>query len=111
MSGLQRGQNPLDLPVLCSPCGGGVVHEGEGMAVELERELRLQAEFQMRFPIPVRMPKAVEIDVALPLDMEFVDYTWDGESHACGRIVAFVVGKIEESLHCRFLFHASHSTA
>jgi hypothetical protein len=46
---------------------------------ELERELRLQADFQKRFPIPVRMPKAVEVDLNLPFDMEFVDYTWGGE--------------------------------
>jgi hypothetical protein len=44
----------------------------------LERELRLQADFQKRFPIPVRMPKAIEVDLTLPFDMEFVDYTWGG---------------------------------
>jgi len=45
---------------------------------QLERELRLQANFQTRFPIPVRMPKAVQLDLSLPFDMEFVDYTWGG---------------------------------
>lgn len=51
---------------------------------QLERELQIQADFQKRFPIPVRMPKAIEIDATLPFDMEFVDYTWNGktpESH------------------------------
>mmetsp|Transcript_24935 Transcript_24935/g.27928 ORF Transcript_24935/g.27928 Transcript_24935/m.27928 type:complete len:500 (-) Transcript_24935:174-1673(-) len=45
---------------------------------QLERELRLKANFQTRFPIPVRMPKAVQLDLSLPFDMEFVDYTWGG---------------------------------
>lgn len=45
----------------------------------LEQELRLQADFQKRFPLPVRMPKAVEVDMAMPFDMEFVDFTWGGE--------------------------------
>jgi hypothetical protein len=45
----------------------------------LERELRLQADFQKRFPLPVRMPKAIEVDMTIPFDMEFVDYTWGGE--------------------------------
>ncbi|KAG7347514.1 hypothetical protein IV203_016219 [Nitzschia inconspicua] len=44
----------------------------------LERELRLQADFQKRFPLPVRMPKAVEVDLTIPFDMEFVDFTWGG---------------------------------
>jgi hypothetical protein len=47
---------------------------------QLERELRIQADFQKRFPIPVRMPKAIEIDLTQPFDMEFVDYTWGGKS-------------------------------
>jgi len=45
---------------------------------QLERELRLQADFQKRFPIPVRMPKAIEVDLTQPFDMEFVEYTWGG---------------------------------
>ena len=45
----------------------------------MERELRIQADFQKRFPIPVRMPKAVQLDLSLPFDLEFVDYTWSGE--------------------------------
>jgi hypothetical protein len=39
----------------------------------------LQAEFQKCFPLPVRMPKAIELDLELPFDMDFVDYTWGGE--------------------------------
>jgi len=46
---------------------------------QLERELRIQADFQKRFPNPVRMPKAVKLDLSLPFDMELVDYTWGGE--------------------------------
>lgn len=46
---------------------------------QLERELRIQADFQKRFPIPVRMPKAVKLDLSLPFDMELVDYTWGGK--------------------------------
>jgi hypothetical protein len=50
---------------------------------QLEKELHIQAEFQKRFPIPVRMPKAIVIDlITLPLDMEFVDYTWNGTKTA-----------------------------
>lgn len=45
---------------------------------QLERELRIQANFQKRFPIPVRMPKAVKLDLSLPFDMELVEYTWSG---------------------------------
>ena len=48
---------------------------------QLEREMRIQAEFQKRFPLPVRMPKAVKLDLSLPFDMELVDYTWGGELH------------------------------
>ncbi|KAL3922538.1 MAG: hypothetical protein SGILL_002149 [Bacillariaceae sp.] len=44
----------------------------------LERELRLQADFQKRFPLPVRMPKGIEVDLTRRLDMEFVDYSWTG---------------------------------
>jgi hypothetical protein len=47
---------------------------------QLERELRIHADFQKRFPIPVRMPKAIDIDLTQPFDMEFVDYTWGGKS-------------------------------
>lgn len=47
---------------------------------QLERELRIQADFQKRFPIPVRMPKAVKLDLSLPFDMEIVDYTWGGKA-------------------------------
>jgi hypothetical protein len=46
---------------------------------QLERELRIQANFQRRFPLPVRMPKAVQLDLSLPFDMELVDYTWGGK--------------------------------
>jgi hypothetical protein len=46
---------------------------------QLERELRIQADFQKRFPIPVRMPKVIELDLSQPFDMEFVDNTWDGK--------------------------------
>mmetsp|Transcript_5239 Transcript_5239/g.15234 ORF Transcript_5239/g.15234 Transcript_5239/m.15234 type:complete len:556 (+) Transcript_5239:90-1757(+) len=45
---------------------------------QIERELRIQANFQKRFPLPVRMPKAVKLDLSLPFDMELVDYTWGG---------------------------------
>uniref|UniRef100_A0A7S4AVL3 RING-type domain-containing protein n=1 Tax=Pseudo-nitzschia australis TaxID=44445 RepID=A0A7S4AVL3_9STRA len=45
---------------------------------QLERELRIQANFQKHFPIPVRMPKAVKLDLSLSFDMELVDYTWGG---------------------------------
>jgi hypothetical protein len=44
-----------------------------------ERELRLQADFQKCFPLPVRMPKAIELDLDLPFDIELVDYTWGGK--------------------------------
>jgi hypothetical protein len=50
-----------------------------GQHRQMERELRIQADFQKRFPIPVRMPKAVQLDLSLPFDLEFVDYTWSGE--------------------------------
>lgn len=43
-----------------------------------ERELRSLANFQRRFPIPVRMPKAVKLDLSLPFDMELLDHTWGG---------------------------------
>jgi hypothetical protein len=46
---------------------------------QLERELRIQADFQKRFPLPVRMPKAVKLDLTLPFDMELVNYTWGGK--------------------------------
>lgn len=46
--------------------------------MQLERELRIQADLQKRFPVPVRMPKAVKLDLSLPFDMELVDYTWAG---------------------------------
>ena len=46
---------------------------------QLERELRIQADFQKRFPIPVRMPKAVKLDLSLPFDMELLNYTWGGK--------------------------------
>jgi len=45
---------------------------------QLEREFKLRADFQRRFPCPVRLPKAVQLDLSLPFDMEFIDYTWDG---------------------------------
>ena len=45
---------------------------------QLEREIRRQADFQKRFPIPVRMPKAVKLDLSVPFDMELLDYTWGG---------------------------------
>jgi len=45
---------------------------------QLERELRIQADYQKRFPIPVRVPKAMKLDLSLPFDMELVNYTWDG---------------------------------
>ncbi|VEU45041.1 unnamed protein product [Pseudo-nitzschia multistriata] len=45
---------------------------------QLERDLRIRANFQKRFPIPVRMPKAVKLDLSLPFDMELVDYNWGG---------------------------------
>jgi len=45
---------------------------------QLGRELRIQADFQKRFPLPVRMPKAVKLDLSLPFDMELLDYTWGG---------------------------------
>lgn len=46
--------------------------------MQLGRELQIQADFQKRFPIPVRMPKAVKLDLSLPFDMELVNYTWGG---------------------------------
>ena len=46
---------------------------------QLERELRIQADFQKRFPLPVRMPKAVKLGLSLPFDMELVNYTWGGK--------------------------------
>ena len=46
---------------------------------QLERELRIQADFQKRFPLPVRMPKAIKLDLSLPFDMELLDYTWGGK--------------------------------
>ena len=46
---------------------------------QLERELRIQADFQKRFPVPVRMPKTVKLDLSLSFDMELVDYTWGGK--------------------------------
>jgi hypothetical protein len=50
-----------------------------GQHRQMERELRIQADFQKRFPIPVRMPKAVQLDLSHPFDLELVDYTWSGE--------------------------------
>jgi hypothetical protein len=50
-----------------------------GQHRQMERELRIQADFQKCFPIPVRMPKAVQLDPSIPFDLEFVDYTWSGK--------------------------------
>lgn len=44
----------------------------------LERDLKKQAHFQKLFPIPVRMPKVIEIDLRDKFDMQFVDHEWDG---------------------------------
>lgn len=44
----------------------------------LERDLKKQAHFQKLFPIPVRMPKVIEIDLRGKFDMQFVDHEWDG---------------------------------
>jgi hypothetical protein len=52
-----------------------------GLHRSFERELQAKADFQKRFPLPVRMPKAIEIDLERPFDMEFVDDTWGGEVH------------------------------
>jgi len=46
---------------------------------QLTRQLQIQAGFQKRFPIPVRMPKTVKLDLSLPFDMELVDHTWGGK--------------------------------
>ena len=54
---------------------------------QLERELRIQADFQKRFPIPVRMPKTVKLDLSLPFDMELVDYTWGGKMQCAKKIL------------------------
>ncbi|KAI2503777.1 hypothetical protein MHU86_10671 [Fragilaria crotonensis] len=44
----------------------------------LERDLKRQAHFKKLFPIPVRMPKSIEIDLGGTLDMLFVDGEWNG---------------------------------
>ena len=52
----------------------------------LERDLKKQAHFKKLFPIPVRMPKVIEIDLKDKFDMQFVDHEWDGTfqvSNAC----------------------------
>mmetsp|Transcript_13350 Transcript_13350/g.32646 ORF Transcript_13350/g.32646 Transcript_13350/m.32646 type:complete len:769 (+) Transcript_13350:90-2396(+) len=65
-----------------TPTPGRVVAGGDRSRIAqhrvMEREIQLQAEFQKRFPLPVRMPKAIEINLELPIDLEFVDYTWGG---------------------------------
>ena len=43
----------------------------------LEREAQQQASLLQRYPLPVRMPKAVSIDTQ-NLDWELIDYAWDG---------------------------------
>lgn len=45
---------------------------------QLGRELRQKATFQKRFPLPVRMPKAIELQLPLTDELDLMDYEWDG---------------------------------
>lgn len=45
---------------------------------QLDRDLVKQARFQKLFPIPVRMPKAIELDLNQVFDLDFIDDTWNG---------------------------------
>ena len=45
---------------------------------QLGRELRQKAIFQKRFPLPVRMPKAIELQLPLTDELDLMDYEWDG---------------------------------
>ena len=45
----------------------------------LDRDLKQQALFHTKFPIPVRMPKCIEIDFGEIFELQFVDHVWDGK--------------------------------
>jgi hypothetical protein len=45
----------------------------------IERDKRKQAHFNKVFPIPVRMPKIVEINLRERFDMQVLDHVWDGK--------------------------------
>lgn len=45
---------------------------------EAKRDVQLMAEHQKRYPLPVRMPKFIEIDPATKNQLRFVDNEWDG---------------------------------
>jgi len=42
------------------------------------RNMARQAQIQNEYPIPVRMPKVIEIDNAEKFELRFIDYDWDG---------------------------------
>jgi hypothetical protein len=45
---------------------------------QLDRDLQKQAQFQKHFPIPVRMPKCIELDLTKVFDLDFTDDEWNG---------------------------------
>jgi hypothetical protein len=45
----------------------------------LDRDLKHQAQFKKNFPVPVRMPKCIEIDFREIFELQFVDDVWDGK--------------------------------
>lgn len=49
---------------------------------QLELDLKRQATFSIEFPIPVRMPKCIEINLEEPLDWQLMDDSWNGTCRA-----------------------------
>jgi hypothetical protein len=46
---------------------------------EMQRSLKKHALFQKEFPVPVRMPKCIEIDLRAKWDLELIDDEWNGK--------------------------------
>lgn len=52
----------------------------------LNSELQKSAQFQKHFPVPVRMPKCIEVNLTDgPFALQFVDHEWDGTLVGCCR--------------------------
>ena len=70
----------------------------------LERDLKRQAHFKKLFPIPVRMPKVIEIDLSGSFDMLFVDSEWNGANPVYSHVYVCAIDVVDNSLtHSPFL--------
>eukprot|EP00546_Thalassionema_frauenfeldii_P008276 CAMPEP_0178916954 /NCGR_PEP_ID=MMETSP0786-20121207/12960_1 /TAXON_ID=186022 /ORGANISM="Thalassionema frauenfeldii, Strain CCMP 1798" /LENGTH=428 /DNA_ID=CAMNT_0020590415 /DNA_START=177 /DNA_END=1460 /DNA_ORIENTATION=- len=49
-----------------------------GQRREQIQSMARQVQIQNEFPIPVRMPKVIEISFAEKFELQFIDYEWDG---------------------------------